>query len=433
MEGPGSDLASVRAVLREWCDDDVALERLEVSYMQAGPEGLLRVLYEGPGRDGSALRLTARRVKPTKGRYLEAAINAGRTGPTVSPGFAQPAFYAPALDLLFQVFPTDHALPSLPVAVDGTAMVPVLASALAPRAGGARLQSATAHVMRYKPGRKCLLRYDLAWCDGAPTTAPRVVWARVARRAKFERTLNILSQLYPLAAGLGFELPTPLGVVPDLAMELFGAVAGVVLMDLVQDAEFPALCRRVGECLCRFHGLPLEMETVLDLAAQVARLEEDAAAFRWMLPADRERIAAIERELIARLRARAPSRRRLIHGDFHGNNVLVADGRLVLLDFEDCSMGEPADDVGASWAQLTWHEQRAGDDRALVQTARRAFLEGYLADAAPGIAASLPTYAAVHCFLFGQQCLRHTRKPGRFDDARAMLAACEAVLDRGLP
>jgi aminoglycoside phosphotransferase (APT) family kinase protein len=174
------------------------------------------------------------------------------------------------------------------------------------------------------------------------------------------------------------------------------------------------------------------MAKVLDVEAQVDRLEEDAAAFRWMLPAERERIALLERELTARLRRTAPSRRRLIHGDFHGDNVLVAGARLVLLDFEDCAVGEPADDVGSNWAQLTWHEHKAGVHRALVNDAKRAFVEGYLAHDAAGTDATLATYAAMHCLLFGQQCLRHPLKAARFDDARAMLAACEGVLERGL-
>jgi hypothetical protein len=432
MECSGTDLANVRAFLRASCDDDVPLDRLEVSYVQAGPEGPVRVLFEGPGRNGDVLRLTARRVKAARGRQLEREINARSARPAASTGFAQTAFYAPALDLLFQVFPTDNGLPSLPLAVDGAAMAPVLESALARHAGGSRLQSMTARVMRYKPERKCLLRYDLTWCDGAPATAPRVVWARVARQGKFERTRTILSQVHPLAAGLGFELPEPLGIVPSLAMELFGAVSGVVLFALVQHAEFPALCRCVGEGLRRFHGLRVDVEAVLDLPAQVVRLEENAVEFQWMLPGERERIAAAERELTTRLRATAPSPRRLIHGDFHGDNVLVADGRLVLLDFEDCALGEPADDVGSNWAQLTWHVQKAAARSALSEAGRRAFVEGYLRDAEASTAASLPIYAAMHCFLYAHQCLRHPLDPARFDDARAMLAACEDVLEQGL-
>ena len=168
------------------------------------------------------------------------------------------------------------------------------------------------------------------------------------------------------------------------------------------------------------------------MAAQVVRLEENAFEFGWMMPAERERIAAVERELTARLGATPPSPARLIHGDFHGDNVLVADGRLALLDFEDCAMGEPADDVGSNWAQLTGHVQKAAARSALPEAGRRSFIEGYLENADANTAACLPTYAAMHCLLYASQCLRHPLNP-RFDNARAMLAACENVLEQGLP
>jgi len=56
-----------------------------------------------------------------KGRRVEAAINA-RARPGALTEFMQAAVYAPAPGLLFEVFATDNHLPSLPVAVDGSAM-----------------------------------------------------------------------------------------------------------------------------------------------------------------------------------------------------------------------------------------------------------------------------------------------------------------------
>ena len=48
-------------------------------------------------------------------------------------------------------------------------------------------------------------------------------------------------------------------------------------------------------------------------------------------------------------------------------------------------------------------------------------------------AARVPTYAAMHSFLYGYQCLRHPQDPARFEDAEAMLGVCEHVLEKGLP
>jgi hypothetical protein len=426
------DLRQVRGFLRAASDGQVALDTLEATYVQAGAGGPVRVLYEGPGRNGQVLRLFARRVEAGKGPRIEAAINARSPRPHPATGFAQGAVYAPDLDLLFQVFPIDDRLPSLAIAVDGSSMTGTLQTLLAGAGAAARLESVAVHVRRYKPERKCLLRYDLTWSAGAGNRLPRVVWARVARRSKFERTGGILPRLHAAARGAGFEFPLPLGVVPELAMELFGAVPGAVLFASVECDDFPALCRRAGDGLRHFHALPVQLEEIFDVPAQLMRLAENAAEFAWMWPADANRIAGLAREIAFRLGAAPPSPPSLIHRDFHGDNILAAEGRLALLDFEDCAMGEPADDVGSNWAQLTWHVHRAGARKAVPAAARDAFVEGYFAAGDTATTLNVPTYAAMHCFLYAHQCLRHPQDPRRHDDARAMLAACEGVLGRGL-
>jgi aminoglycoside phosphotransferase (APT) family kinase protein len=427
------DLAAVRTFLRTGCDASIALDSLEATYIQAGAHGPTRVLYEAPAKNGDVLRLAARRVGAAKGRRIEATINARSPRPHPSTGFLQSALYVPALELLFQVFPADESLCSLPIAVDGAAMAATLGAMLAGHDRRPHLQQVVVHVVRYKPERKCLLRYELTSAGTDPTQPPAVVWARVARRSKFERTRNNLSRLHAAATGIGFDLPQPLGVVPEMAMELFGHVPGVALFASVQRADFSGLCRRVGEALGRFHKLPVEVEEVFDGDAQAKRLTENAVEFAWMLPAEAKRIATIEREIVRRLQMGTSSPLRVIHRDFHGDNILVAeDGRLALLDFEDCAMGEPADDVGSNWAQLTWHVHKAGARSAVTAAARRAFVDGYLETSETRTSSQLPTYAAMHCFLYAHQCLRHPRDVARHEDAQAMLTACEQVLERGL-
>ena len=436
MEGSMPDIEQVRTFLRTACDGGVALDALEATYVQAGADGPVRMLYEIPDGNGEVLRLAARRVGASKGRGLEEAINGRSSHPRPSSRFTRAALYAPALDLLFQVFPADDRLPSLGTVIDAAAMTAILQAALVQPDAAAQLRSVAVHVKRYKPERKCLLRFDLAWEGDGDGQLPRAVWGRVARRSKFERTRTILSRVHAAAVaagGIGFDLPEPLGVIPDLALELVGPVSGAVLFASVRHDDFPCLCRRAGDALRRFHALPVPLEEVFDVDAQLVRLAENAVEFAWMSPDDSPRIAGLEREISTRLRSASPSPLRLIHRDFHGDNVLVADGRLALLDFEDCAMGEPCDDVGSNWAQLTWHVHKAREGGAGVRAARQAFLDGYLQAADGTAAAQLPTYAAMHCFLYAHQCLRHPQDAARHEDARAMLAACEDVLERGVP
>ena len=433
MTGAIPDLARVRAFLRQWCDAEVALDRLEVSHLSVGPDGPRRALYEGPGLDGQVLRLVAQRMEAGEGRRLEAELNQLWPGAPAVAGFVRPAIYAPELHVLFQVFPADRRLAALARAVDGGAMAPVLEAALAARTGHARVADVAVHVVRYKPERKCVLRYDLTWAGGAAPSRPAVVYAKVARRAKFERTRHILGRIRAADDGLGFELPEPLGTLPELCMEFFSHLPGVPLSTLVAAEAFPRLCERAAASLLHFHTVPVTLGWERGVAANVAKVTDRAAEFAILFPGERQRIAALRRDLRARLGAMRPSRLRLTHGDFQGDNILIDGARLGLVDLEDCAMGDPADDVGSNWAQLTWHTLEAGTRTPIPNLGRQAFLAAYLGRTDAETAARVPTYAAMRCFLYAFQRLRHPQDSARYEHAEAMLRACEHVLAEGLP
>src|SRR4029077_1811165 len=115
--------------------------------------------------------------------------------------------------------------------------------------------------------------------------------------------------------------------------------------------------------------------------ATSARLATRAAAFAALVPAWRDRITSIAGTLTSRLGSARSRHLRPIHHDFHGDNVLVDGPRLGLVDFEDCALGDPADDVGSMWAQLTWLARKAGGRSAPLIVGRQAFLTAYLGDA----------------------------------------------------
>jgi len=76
-------------------------------------------------------------------------------------------------------------------------------------------------------------------------------------------------------------------------------------------------------------------------------------------------------DLIAETRSH---REALVHGDFSPKNVLVADGRLVLLDHEVLHIGDPAFDVGFALTHLlskAQHVRHARDE--FLMAARRFF------------------------------------------------------------
>jgi aminoglycoside phosphotransferase (APT) family kinase protein len=212
-----------------------------------------------------------------------------------------------------------------------------------------------------------------------------------------------------------------------MGLELFSHLPGVPLFELAGHPRFPLLCARAGAALRRFHALPVSVAASFGHEAVLERLTAAADEFPRLLPDERARIDALSAALDAELRATDPGPPRLIHGDFHGDNLLVDGERLALIDFEDCAMGEPAEDFALNWAQLTWRAARPGAG-PFPAAGRRAFAEAYLEGADRGTARRLAVYQAMHCFLGAYQSVRRPRDAAPAEDAEILLRAGEEVL-----
>ena len=409
---PIPDLEAVRDFLADWGGDRTLVDQLGVGHVKTGPHGAMRVLYEAPVADGDVLRVVARHTSRKRGRRIEAQINARCRGVA---GFPQGAVYDPVSRLLFQVFPADWRLESLPVAVDGAAMAPRLAELL-----GRPVRSVTPRVLRYKPQRKCLVRYDLG--------AAGVVYARVMRHEGWDEARDVLERLWAVRDLLSLQLPEPLGVLEDLRMLVFSEVPGSPLFEAADRTDFAELCARAGVGLSEFHALPLNFRQPWDERSTPSTLAGSATEFARLLPARAERIGALGAALGRRLAAAPSARPCPVHGDFHGNNLLVGGERIALIDLEDCAMGDPAEDVAANWAQPAWQLPRRLAGREQLLEGRDAFLAAYLEHADADTAARVPVLGAAYLFLNAFQAMRRARDPHPREDAEALLDACEAAL-----
>src|SRR5205085_10022401 len=76
----------------------------------------------------------------------------------------------------------------------------------------------------------------------------------------------------------------------------------------------------------------------------------------------------------------------LVHGDYSPKNILVREGRLILLDHEVIHWGEPAFDLGFAMTHLLSKAHHLPQHRAAFADATRQFWRSYceaLGDAVP--------------------------------------------------
>ena len=326
----------------------------------------------------------------------------------------------------------DPALPSLALALDPVEVRRAFRRPL-PRLAGhdGAVQVRAVRVTRHKPGRRCVVEYDVAVeRPGAPPEVVTLVGK--VRAGRFGKSGHrLLGAFRDAGFGAdsrdGISVPEPIGTLPAFRMWLQRKVAGRVATDLLAAPGGTRLARWIAEAAHKVHraGVPAEKRHTMadELRILHACLPTVAAGEpRWA--------GRLERLLDAcdRLGAATPAPApRGIHRDFYGDQVVVDpdEERLYLIDFDLYCAGDPGLDIGNFLGHITEHSLRTrGDPGALVDV-ERAMEERFVEIAGEVVRASVRAYARL-------TLARHVYLSTRFAERRAMTEAllelCEARL-----
>lgn len=272
--------------------------------------------------------------------------------------------YLPGLGALVQIYPVDRYLPALVRATSAGKMRRTLGDAL-PHETGRSLALRGPELVRYKPGRKALLRYRL------PGSEPGVLYGKLHAD---ERGAVLFDAGRALAAA-GVPAPAPLAYLADLRLLLHPEVGGRPLTELRGGAEFGRWMAPIAETLGRLHGTRLDSLSVHSHRDEADVILASGRAVGALLPGLRLLTDRLAARLAAHL-AGVVASPATVHGDFYDDQVLVAGAEPVLLDFDEVRRGHPLLDVGNFLAHLS---AAAGEGAASLHAARVPFLDAYAA------------------------------------------------------
>ncbi|PTQ74591.1 aminoglycoside phosphotransferase family protein [Celeribacter persicus] len=294
-----------------------------------------------------------------------------------------------------------------------TAETPGLSAALTPQSAERFLRDATGYslsgapkLLRHKPGRRALVRYD---CQEGPA-----ILGKLHARKRDWRTPAVHARMRELGfdgTGAGeAAVPKAWPAPGDQNLWFMEEVEGTALSEFQTTSADPAVFRRTGQALAELHAAPLDLDrnwnhgnelSVLGKALDTARETQDPVHL------DRAHILAAQK-----LAALPPVQERPIHRDFYPDQVLVAQRKIWLLDLDLAAMGDPAIDLGNFEAHLIEYALRSTGDPWALQHHATAFFAGY-ADMRP---APDPHRVRV---LRDVSLLRHAHIATRFPDRRA--------------
>jgi hypothetical protein len=230
-------------------------------------------------------------------------------------------------------------------------------------------------VARHKPGRRCVVEYDLRIHapDVPPEPLTLIGKVRVRRygNADYRRLQAVWNAGFRSDSTDGLSVPEPVGVVPKFRMWLQRKVPGELATSALLRPDGVELAARVAEAAHKLHRANVPTDRRHGMKDELNILHEHVPLVARARPGWRrrlERILAGCDELGASV---AESRRCGIHRDFYSNQVIVGRTRVWLLDFDLYCQGDPALDIGNFMGHLTEQSLRTlGDPNALADRER---------------------------------------------------------------
>lgn len=365
---PGTLAASLRRAVPELADGRLALLDCVPQRLRAkGGQWLARCLVTVAPSAGS------RRDVVLVGRVVPPGEDAPQ-GPAprelpVAFGDSGWHCYLADLRLWLQVQTADVALPALPKLTDPVSAAQLLGQCLV-SAGhrGVQILGCTPQVVRYKPGSRCTIVYQMRYrrdAGGAGRVPLNPLVAKTHEGDKGRVAWEAMTALWesPLARGDVVSLAEPLAYLPEERILVQGPVpGGRTLKELARLAladggsaalaELRAYLGETARGLAALHHSGARYGRTATLAGELDEVREVVNRLAHTLP----HVTSAAGPLLCRLEAldaAIPADPVVTaHHDFRPAQVLLSCGRVGFIDFDGSGMAEPALDLGRFCAKL---------------------------------------------------------------------------------
>ena len=280
--------------------------------------------------------------------------------------------------------------------------------------------------VRYRPGQRAVLRYDVHTRGG-----PHTYYAKVFRPDQFTTRASLTSAVAACAGGRDLVADVTATWDEAHAVVTRGVVGQISVSDLLGDPRLGSeyrlgVARQLGQLLARFHAQPCVPVPRWGQRDQLEQLDQTLAATGLVDVALAARVHDVC-DLLAGARP-APTTDVQSHGSFRpGNVVMGASGRLVLLDTDGVAHAEAERDLGSLLAHLTWQGIRQPHNADLLNLAAAAFSRAYEEEGHPIEAHALRWWQAAALLLIAARRFRRLETDG-WGRVPALVAAAQALL-----
>jgi hypothetical protein len=231
--------------------------------------------------------------------------------------------------------------------------------------------------VRYRPGVRCVFRYDLRTAAGKYTFFGKLIGQGAEDSMATIAALHNARASFPAMPRV---LP-PLAYWPELHMLVQAEVTGgAELNDLAFDPAEDAATRErwlrdAGARLAGLHSCDV-VGPPRTIADDLDELREYVAPIAAVDSALADRYAAAVEQLAEASMHGEPAPV-ASHGAFRTDQFMIENGELVMIDLDGFCWANPGRDLGNFMAYLRWKAIRKPHDAAFIERVGQLFLHGY--------------------------------------------------------
>jgi thiamine kinase-like enzyme len=283
-------------------------------------------------------------------------------------------------------------------------------------------------MLRHKPGRRCLIEYTGRSCStGEIIKLLGKVDAKRRQQRYFDQQLQLWNSGFRSDNADGISVARPWAAIDAWQMWLQQRGDGENGWHALKRSTAASVARRVAHGLAKLHQSRLCLDREHQIDDELAILKQRLPIAASRLPSLRARIESLLDNCAQLAQFAAPTQVCPIHRDFYPDQYLTSGDKVVLLDFDLLSLGDPAIDVGNLLAHLVEYSLRYYGRTDEYADFAATITQEYR------LQMPLVTVDAIEfCTLFS--LVRHiwlcSELPGRQENAVRVLEACEQYIQR---
>jgi thiamine kinase-like enzyme len=285
----------------------------------------------------------------------------------------------PERAMRLQVWPFDPEFPHL-IRLGNPSHVAELFASLGLSENSEQMPTVTP--IRYRPGERHVLRYDI----GSPETAPEGerLYAKLYTNAQdAAKAFGIANRVVDWldTNNLGLHGNRPVALSEELNVVLYPHAPGKPLSHQFHRSHrwLSRQLQIIGRALAVLHNGPesLQVDLKENTFAREAKVVRRASEhIEILLPETHAKILKIVEKAEALYAALPQEKPTFTHSDFKSDHLLTTPDGLTLIDFDTCTLTDPAMDIGKFLADLEWWFTLKGI--AGVEEAQAELLKGYV-------------------------------------------------------